>query len=78
MINWRKKKLSVMIFISVFCSNVGNCEVDKIYIKLDYKAKHIDYSKLKKGNYMELMNFISLDGAELHLNSIKLTGVIKL
>jgi hypothetical protein len=44
-------------------------------MKIDYKPKHIDYTNLKGGNLMELMNFFHFEAAEMTLRSVKLTGV---
>ncbi|RIB23489.1 hypothetical protein C2G38_843653 [Gigaspora rosea] len=50
-------------------------EIQPIVIKLDYKPKHIDYSSLKEGNLVELMNIFHLEAAEMTLHGLKLTGV---
>jgi hypothetical protein len=44
-------------------------------VKLDYKPKRIDYTNIKWGNYIELMNVFPIEGAELHLRGLHLTGV---
>lgn len=44
-------------------------------VKIDYKPKHVDYSNLKGGNFIEIMNFFQLDGAEMALRGVRLTGV---
>ncbi|KAJ3347216.1 autophagy- protein 2, partial [Kappamyces sp. JEL0680] len=51
------------------------CEIAPISIQVDYKPKHIDYSSIKQGELMELVNFIHLDEAKIYLSGIKLTGV---
>ncbi|CAG8497159.1 7566_t:CDS:10 [Diversispora eburnea] len=50
-------------------------EIQPIAMKLDYKPKHIDYTNLKDGNLVELMNLFHLEAAEMTLTSVKLTGV---
>lgn len=52
-----------------------SCEIQKIAIKVDYKAKHIDYTKLKAGRLLELVNFVNLNDAELVLSPVCLYGV---
>ncbi|KAJ3197360.1 autophagy- protein 2 [Irineochytrium annulatum] len=46
-----------------------------ILMKIDYKPKHIDYTNLKDGNLIEILNFFHLDGAEMTLRDIRMTGV---
>ncbi|CAG8759270.1 21522_t:CDS:2, partial [Racocetra persica] len=50
-------------------------DIQPIVMKLDYKPKHIDYSSLKEGNLVELMNIFHLEAAEMTLRGLKLTGV---
>ncbi|CAG8532578.1 11151_t:CDS:10 [Dentiscutata erythropus] len=50
-------------------------EIQPVVMKLDYKPKHIDYSSLKEGNLVELMNIFHLEAAEMTLHGLKLTGV---
>ncbi|CAG8746013.1 13896_t:CDS:2, partial [Cetraspora pellucida] len=50
-------------------------EIQPIVMKLDYKPKHLDYSSLKEGNLVELMNIFHLEAAEMTLRGLKLTGV---
>ncbi|CAG8513464.1 3493_t:CDS:10, partial [Scutellospora calospora] len=50
-------------------------EIQPIVMKLDYKPKHLDYSSLKGGNLVELMNIFHLEAAEMTLRGLKLTGV---
>ncbi|CAJ0907020.1 16048_t:CDS:10 [Entrophospora sp. SA101] len=50
-------------------------EIQPIVMKIDYKPKHIDYTNLKGGNLVELMNFFHFEAAEMTLRSVKLTGV---
>ncbi|CAG8459179.1 6978_t:CDS:10 [Ambispora leptoticha] len=50
-------------------------EIQPIIMKIDYKPKHIDYTNLKEGNLVELMNFFHFDSADMTLSSVKLRGV---
>ncbi|CAG8708357.1 6789_t:CDS:2, partial [Funneliformis mosseae] len=50
-------------------------EIHPIKMKVDYKPKHIDYTNLKEGNLVELMNFFHFEAAEMTLSNVKLTGV---
>lgn len=50
-------------------------EISPISIQVDYKPKHVDYSSIKHGELMQLINFIHLDEAKIFLNGIKITGV---
>lgn len=51
------------------------CSINPISVKVDYKAKKIDFESIKEGKYAEFINFVNLDGASLHLQSVKLYGV---
>ncbi|KAI8849013.1 hypothetical protein BC829DRAFT_392668 [Chytridium lagenaria] len=51
------------------------CEIHPISVKIDYKPKQIDYTNLKDGNLIEILNFFHLDGAEMTLRDIRMTGV---
>ncbi|KAJ3092413.1 autophagy- protein 2 [Quaeritorhiza haematococci] len=42
---------------------------------IHYKPKHVDYTNLKGGNLIEIMNFFALDGAEMTLRSVRLAGI---
>lgn len=44
-------------------------------MKLDYKPKHVDYTGLSGGNFVELMNFFHLDAAEMRLQEVRLHGI---
>ncbi|KAJ1550607.1 autophagy- protein 2 [Nowakowskiella sp. JEL0078] len=50
------------------------CQVYPITVKIDYKPKRVDYANLQGGNFVEIMNFFPLDGAEMTLRDVKLTG----
>lgn len=50
-------------------------ELSTLHLCIDYKAKHLDLERLRSGNYEELANLLSLEGMELELCSVNLTGV---
>ncbi|KAJ3044694.1 autophagy- protein 2 [Rhizophlyctis rosea] len=50
-------------------------EIDPIVLKVDYKPKHVDFANLKGGNLVEIMNFFHLDGAEMTLRNVRMTGI---
>ncbi|KAG9320729.1 hypothetical protein KVV02_001777 [Mortierella alpina] len=47
----------------------------EIAVKIDYKPKHVDYTGLTGGNFVELMNFFHLDAAEMTLQAVQLHGI---
>ncbi|KAG0366681.1 hypothetical protein BC939DRAFT_464075 [Gamsiella multidivaricata] len=62
-----KKKPNEMYFQSV--------KMGEISVKVDYKPKHVDYTGLTGGNFVELMNFFHLDAAEMTLQEVQLNGI---
>lgn len=50
-------------------------ELYPLKLKVDYKPKRIDYGELKQGKFAELLNIFQLDGAELALKDVRLTGI---
>ncbi|KAF9930506.1 autophagy- protein 2 [Linnemannia zychae] len=62
-----KKKPNEMYFQSV--------RLGEIAVKIDYKPKHVDYTGLSGGNFVELMNFFHLDAAEMTLQEVRLHGI---
>ncbi|KAF9182323.1 autophagy- protein 2 [Haplosporangium sp. Z 767] len=62
-----KKKSNDMYFQSV--------RLGEIAVKMDYKPKHVDYTGLSGGNFVELMNFFHLDAAEMTLQEVELHGI---
>ncbi|SCV67192.1 BQ2448_5838 [Microbotryum intermedium] len=50
-------------------------EVLPIKIKLDYKAKRVDYHALRRGKTVELMNFFNFDASEITLRHLVVTGI---
>ncbi|KAG0274686.1 autophagy- protein 2 [Linnemannia exigua] len=65
--NVEKKKPNEMYFQSV--------RLGEISVKMDYKPKHVDYTGLSGGNFVELMNFFHLDAAEMTLQEVRLHGI---
>ncbi|BBN15299.1 autophagy-related protein 2 [Marchantia polymorpha subsp. ruderalis] len=51
------------------------CEMRPLTIRVDYVPRRVDISSLGKGNYAELLNFVSWKGIELNLKHVKATGV---
>ncbi|KAI8145032.1 hypothetical protein BJV82DRAFT_666949 [Fennellomyces sp. T-0311] len=50
-------------------------EIHPIVLKIDYKPKYINYGNIKEGQLVELVNLFHLDGADIQLSHIKLTGI---
>ncbi|KAJ1507848.1 autophagy- protein 2 [Coelomomyces lativittatus] len=50
-------------------------EIYPINIKLDYKPKKVDFEDLQSGQFLQLLNFFHLEGAELVLQHAVFTGV---
>ncbi|KAI8598577.1 hypothetical protein EDD21DRAFT_309183, partial [Dissophora ornata] len=65
--NAQKKKPNEMYFQSI--------KMGEISVKVDYKPKHVDYTGLTGGNFVELMNFFHLDAAEMTLQEVRLHGI---
>eukprot|EP01135_Chromosphaera_perkinsii_P009738 Nk52_evm3s1869 gene=Nk52_evmTU3s1869 len=51
------------------------CIIQPVKLLLDYTPKHLDYGSLREGSYVELLNLFHLEGSELNLNEVKLSGV---
>ncbi|KAI8615596.1 ATG C terminal domain-containing protein [Chytriomyces sp. MP71] len=51
------------------------CYVHPIPVKIDYKPKHVNLKSLQDGNLLEVFNFVPLEGSEMTLNQVRLTGV---
>ncbi|KNE68694.1 hypothetical protein AMAG_13338 [Allomyces macrogynus ATCC 38327] len=49
-------------------------EVYPIQLRLDYKPKSMDLGDLKRGNFVQLLNFFHLEGAEMNLRQVTVTG----
>ncbi|OCF39156.1 hypothetical protein I317_07055 [Kwoniella heveanensis CBS 569] len=50
-------------------------EIFPIELKLDYKPKRVDFTALREGKTIEVMNFFHFDGAEMTLRHVTLSGV---
>lgn len=50
-------------------------ELSSLQVCIDYKAKHFDLNKCANGHYEELANLLSLEGMELSLGRVQLTGI---
>ncbi|OQR98889.1 autophagy-related protein [Achlya hypogyna] len=50
-------------------------DVRAFKIKIDYRPQRVDYDALRAGDYIEVINLFVLEGMELTLRHIKLTGV---
>ncbi|KAG0188180.1 autophagy- protein 2 [Apophysomyces sp. BC1034] len=57
---------------SIFFQHV---DVHPIILKVDYKPKYINYGNIKEGQLAELVNLFHLDGAEVALSHVRLTGI---
>lgn len=51
------------------------CEIDPITIQIDYKPKHVDFANIQEGKFIEMINFLHLDGATFYLKRVKVTGI---
>lgn len=73
--------LSINIRISSSKTNLSSLSLSEyvdiypITLKVDYKPKYINYGNIKEGQLAELVNLFHLDGAEMSLNHVKLTGI---
>lgn len=54
---------------------VEHVDVHPIVVKVDYKPKYINYGNIKEGQLAELVNLFHLDGAEVTLSHVRLTGI---
>ncbi|KAI8090453.1 hypothetical protein BDF21DRAFT_377473 [Thamnidium elegans] len=50
-------------------------DIYPITLKVDYKPKYFNYGNIKEGQLAELVNLFHLDGAEMNLTHVKLTGI---
>ncbi|KAL3669138.1 hypothetical protein V7S43_005522 [Phytophthora oleae] len=44
-------------------------------IKIDYRPNHVDYSALRAGDYLEVINLFVLEGMELVLRRVQMSGL---
>lgn len=66
--------LFFLLIRSLFCIS-EHVDIHPIILKIDYKPKYINYGNIKEGQYAELVNLFHLDGADVQLSHVKLTGV---
>ena len=60
----------------LFCILIlEHIEIHPIILKIDYKPKYLNYGNIKEGQLAELVNLFHLDGADIQLSHIKLTGI---
>lgn len=59
----------------LFLPSTENCHVQETHIKVDFKPKRVNFSRLNAGNYVELLNLFHLDGAEFAFPEQRLSGV---
>ncbi|RCI05002.1 autophagy- protein 2, partial [Rhizopus stolonifer] len=50
-------------------------DIHPLVFKVDYKPKHFKLGNVKEGQYLELIKLFHLDGAEVSLTHVKLTGI---
>ncbi|KAJ3182923.1 autophagy- protein 2 [Gaertneriomyces sp. JEL0708] len=50
-------------------------DIEPISLRVDYKPKKVDFANLRGGNYVEMLNFFPLEGAEMTLRRVRLSGV---
>lgn len=62
------------VFNIIQCT-LEHIDIQPIVLKIDYKPKYINYGNIKEGQYAELVNLFHLDGADVQLSHVKLTGV---
>lgn len=54
---------------------IQRAEINAIPVRLDFKPKRVDYSSLRKGKTTELMNFVTLESADMVMKHTILYGV---
>lgn len=54
---------------------IEHVEIQPIVLKIDYKPKYLNYGNLKEGQFAELVNLFHLDGADIQLSQVRLTGI---
>ncbi|XP_011270033.1 hypothetical protein CAOG_08461 [Capsaspora owczarzaki ATCC 30864] len=53
---------------------IQHCVVHALRVRIDYQAKRMDLSRLRNGEYFQLLFLLSLEGAELYLNHLEVSG----
>jgi autophagy-related protein 2 len=49
--------------------------VNVVDIKIDYSPKQINLHALQQGDYIQMLNLFSIDGLEITLTKVALTGI---
>lgn len=62
-------------FVDVGAWFFQSCDIRSCKIKIDYRPQHVNYEALRDGDYLEMINLFVLEGMELSLRPIKLTGI---
>lgn len=52
-----------------------NVDVRPCKIKIDYRPNRVDYAALRSGDYLEVINLFVLEGMELVLRRVKMSGI---
>ena len=52
-----------------------SCDIGGVKMKIDYRPHHINYKSLKNGDYLEALNLFILEGMELDLEHLMLSGI---
>ncbi|TYZ62295.1 hypothetical protein PybrP1_009742 [[Pythium] brassicae (nom. inval.)] len=52
-----------------------NIDVRPCKIKIDYRPNRVDYAALRSGDYLEVINLFVLEGMELVLRRVKMSGI---
>lgn len=52
-----------------------NIDVRPCKIKIDYRPNRVDYAALRAGDYLEVINLFVLEGMELVLRRVKMSGI---
>ncbi|RLN63319.1 hypothetical protein BBP00_00004244 [Phytophthora kernoviae] len=61
-------------------ANVGawffqSIDIKSCKIKIDYRPNHVDYAALRAGDYLEVINLFVLEGMELVLRRVQMSGL---
>ncbi|KAG7394108.1 Autophagy- protein 2 A [Phytophthora boehmeriae] len=61
-------------------ANVGawffqSVDIKPCKIKIDYRPNHVDYAALRAGDYLEVINLFVLEGMELVLRRVQMSGL---
>jgi hypothetical protein len=62
-----------MLLLKILC--IEHVDIHPIKLKVDYKPKVFNLGNFREGQIIELMNIFRLDGSEVCLTQVKLTGI---